>query len=92
MIIEVFGPEPPCIRCITTLEIVKAAAAELKLENCEIYKLNAYAKSTITKYGLVITPVVAIDGKIVVFGRVSSKDEIKQLLLVNAKPKEREQK
>jgi protein-disulfide isomerase len=92
MIIEVLGPEPPCYRCITTLEIAKTVAAELKLENCEIYKLNAYAKSTITKYGLVITPAVAIDGKIVVFGRIPSKDEIKQLLLANIKSKEDAQK
>lgn len=88
MIIEVLGPEPPCYRCMTTLEIVKKTAAELQLENCEIYKINAYDKSTIEKYGLVITPAVAIDGRIVIFGRIPKKDEIKQLLLVNAKPKE----
>lgn len=92
MIIEVLGPEPPCYRCITTLAIVKTAAAELQLENCEIYRLNAYDKSTITKYGLVITPAVAIDGRIVVFGRIPSMDEMKQLLLVNAESKEHEQK
>ena len=92
MIIEVLGPEPPCYRCVTTLEIVKTTAAELQLENCEISKINAYDKSTIEKYGLVITPAVAIDGKIVVFGRIPSKDELKQLILVNTKSKELEQK
>ena len=91
MIIEVLGTEPPCYRCKTTLEIVKTATTDLQLQNCEISKINAYDKSTIAKYGLVITPAVAIDGKIVIFGRIPSKDEMKQLLLVNTKSKESEQ-
>jgi len=92
MIIEVLGTEPPCYRCLTTFEIAKTVAAELQLENCEIHKINAYDKSAIEKYGLVITPAVAIDGKIVVLGKIPSKDEMKQLLHANTKPKEQKQK
>lgn len=85
MIIEVFGPEPPCYRCLATMKIVNLAAVELQLKNYEVYKLDAYAKPTVEKYGLVITPAVAIDGKIVVFGKVPSLDEMKELLLANLK-------
>lgn len=92
MIIEVLGTEPPCYRCLTTFEIAKTVAVELQLKNCEIHKINAYDKSTIEKYGLVITPAVAIDGKIVVLGRIPSKDQMKQLLNTNTKPKEPEQR
>jgi len=92
MIIEVFGPEPPCYRCLKTMEIVNLAAVELQLKNYEIYKLNAYAPSTIEKYGLIFTPAVAIDGKIVVFGRIPSVDEMKELLLANGVAKESGQK
>lgn len=73
------------------MEVVKTAATELQLQNCEISKIDAYGKSAIAKYGLVITPAVAINGKIVVLGRIPSKDEIKQLLL-NTGLKESEQR
>jgi small redox-active disulfide protein 2 len=89
MIIEIFGPEPPCSRCIRTLEIVKQAVSESQLQNCTISKINAYAPSTIQKYGLVFTPAVAIDGKVVIAGRIPSVDEIKRRLLADANPKEK---
>jgi small redox-active disulfide protein 2 len=83
MIVEVFGPEPPCPRCLRTLEIVKQAVLESNL-NCEVKKIDAYSKSTVAKYGLVFTPAVAIDGKIFVAGRIPSLDEVKRILNVAA--------
>jgi len=79
MIVEVFGPEPPCPRCMRTLEIVKQAVEDLQL-NCEVKKIDAYSKSTIAKYGLVFTPAVAVDGKVFVAGRIPSPDEVKRIL------------
>jgi len=91
MIVEVFGPEPPCSRCMKALEIVKQAVKELQL-NCEVKKIDAYSKSTITKYGLVFTPAVAIDGKVFVTGRIPSVDEVKHILRLSAHIKEQETK
>lgn len=91
MIVEVFGPEPPCSRCMRTLEIVKQAVKEVQL-NCEVKKIDAYSKSTIAKYGLMFTPAVAIDGKLFVAGRVPSVDEVKHILRITAHIRERETK
>lgn len=81
MIVEVFGPEPPCSRCLRTLEIVKQAVRESHL-NCEVKKIDAYSKLTVAKYGLVFTPAVAVDGKVFVAGRIPSVDEVKRILHV----------
>jgi small redox-active disulfide protein 2 len=81
MIVEVFGPEPPCPRCLRTLEIVKQAVKELQI-NCEVKKIDAYSKLTVAKYGLVFTPAVAVDGKVFVAGRIPSVDEVKRILHV----------
>lgn len=91
MIIEVFGPEPPCPRCMRTLEIVKQAVRESQL-NCEVKKIDAYSKSTVAKYGLVFTPAVTINGKVFVAGRIPSVDEVKHILRVAAHIKEQETK
>jgi small redox-active disulfide protein 2 len=87
MIVEVFGPEPPCPRCLRTLEIVKQAVEESQF-NCEVKKIDAYSKATLTKYGLVFTPAVAIDGKVFVAGRIPSVDEVKRALRATANAKE----
>lgn len=89
MIVEVFGPEPPCPRCMRALEIVKKAVRESQL-NCEVKKIDAYSRSTVAKYGLVFTPAVAIDGKVFVAGRIPSVDEVKRSLRVTSHIKERE--
>lgn len=91
MIVEVFGPEPPCWRCMRTLEVVKQAVKEMQL-NCEVRKIDAYSKSTIAKYGLVVTPAVAIDGKVFIAGRIPSLDQVKHILSVTAHIRERETK
>ena len=83
MIVEVLGVEPPCHRCKKTLEAVNKAVSELHLENCSISKLNSYSPLTIEKYGVVFTPAVAINGKIVVSGRLPNEKELKKLLAKN---------
>jgi small redox-active disulfide protein 2 len=82
MIVEVFGPEPPCARCTRTRDIVKQAVKELQL-NCEAKKIDAYSKPTIARYGLVLTPAVAIDGKVFIAGRIPSVNEVKRILVAS---------
>jgi len=84
MIVEVFGPEPPCPRCIKTLEVVKQASEELQVD-CEVRKVDAYSRETIAKYGLVFTPAVAVDGRVFVAGRIPSVDEVKRILQATAR-------
>lgn len=79
MIVEVLGPEPPCARCKKTFDIVKQAVDELKL-SYEVKKIDAFSRSTISRYGLVLTPAVAIGGKISIAGRIPGLNEVKNLL------------
>jgi small redox-active disulfide protein 2 len=90
MIVEVFGPEPPCPRCMRTLEIVKQVVNELQL-NCEVKKIDAYSKAIIARYGLVLTPAVAINGRVFIAGRIPSVEEVKRILNVTANFKDVEQ-
>ena len=58
--IKVLGPG--CKRCQTTEDMVKAAAAALGIE-ASIEKITDYAE--MAKYGIVSTPGIVIDGKVV---------------------------
>lgn len=80
-VVEVIGVEPPCPKCRKTLEVVKEAVRELGLEGeVKVVKLDISSPEVLSKYGLVISPCVAIDGKLVVSGRVPSKGEVARIL------------
>ena len=68
---------PGCQRCITTEQNVKKAVEELKLDASieHIYDPKEFAK-----FGVVVTPAVVVDGKILVAGKVPTVDELKQML------------
>ena len=78
--IEVLGPEPACARCKATLQRAFDAAAKLSemgiIANVEKRDINA--DETIDKYGIVGSPAVVIDGKVVTSGRIPSVQEIVQ--------------
>jgi len=73
--IQVLGPGcPNCSRlAAATEEVVK----ELGLD-CEMEKITDI--TAIVGFGVMKTPALAVDGKVVVSGRVPSRDEIKKLL------------
>ncbi len=68
---------PGCQRCITTEQNVKKAVEELKLDASveHLYDPKEYVK-----LGVVITPAVVVDGKVLVAGKVPTVEELKQLL------------
>ena len=74
MKIQVLGTG--CPRCKKTVEIMREAAVKFGLvegEDFEIQKVEAI--SEIMKFGIAITPGVAIDDKIVSSGKVPSLSE-----------------
>ncbi len=75
MKIEILGPG--CPRCQALEANVKEAVAELGID-AEIEKVTETAK--IMGYGVVSTPGVVVDGKVKGFGRLFSKEEIKEML------------
>jgi len=66
-----------CPKCKKLAENAEAAAKELDLD-CEIEKVTDI--NEIMKFGVMLTPALAVDGQIKVVGKVPSPDEIKKML------------
>lgn len=71
MEIKVFGPG--CANCKKAEDIVRAVAGELG-KNANIEKISDFKE--MMKYGVMSTPAVAVDGKVVITGRVPTKKEV----------------
>ena len=78
MKIEILGMG--CPKCKKLTGIVTETVKELGI-SAEIVKVDQI--SDIMNYGVMITPALAIEGKVVVAGRIPSKEEIKKWILEN---------
>lgn len=75
MIIKVLGPG--CNNCKTLERVTKEAVAELRIE-ATIEKIEDY--STIADYGVMSTPALVINEKVVSSGRVPTPARLRELL------------
>lgn len=75
MKIEVLGVG--CPKCKQLTANAEAAVKELNIP-ADIDKITDIDR--ITGYGVMITPALAVDGKVVSSGKVLSKDEIKKII------------
>lgn len=75
MKIEILGVG--CPKCKQLTANAEAAVKELNIR-AEIGKVTDIAK--ITEYGVMMTPAIVVDGTVVSFGRVLSKDDIKKII------------
>ena len=75
MRLEILGTG--CPKCLKLTELVKETVKELGI-SAEIVKINKI--SDIMNYGIMVTPALVIDGKVVASGKIPSKDELKKLL------------
>ncbi|MCX7935550.1 MAG: thioredoxin family protein [Planctomycetota bacterium] len=66
-----------CPKCQKLAENAAAAAKALGIEH-EIVKVSDI--NEIMKFGVMITPGLAVDGKVLVVGKVPSVEEIKKML------------
>jgi small redox-active disulfide protein 2 len=66
-----------CAKCKQLADIVQQAAAELGLEY-DFEKVTDPAK--MTEMGVMITPALAVDGNVVLVGKVLPIDDVKSLL------------
>jgi len=80
--VEVIGVNPPCSRCKKTEENAGKAASKLSEEGIEVEvaKLDITAKETISKYGVLMSPALAINGVVKVMGKVPDVGVIERLL------------
>lgn len=75
MIFQVMGPG--CAKCNQLAANVKTAVEELGVEY-EIVKIADF--NEMMKYGVMMTPALAIDGEVKAVGKVSTVKEIKAML------------
>jgi len=73
--IQIFGPG--CIRCNTTYNLVKAVLEETQTE-ATLEKVSDLVQ--MATMGILSTPAIAINGKVVMSGRVPSSNEVAALL------------
>lgn len=76
--IKVIGSDPPCHRCRVTEKIVREAVREIGLD-AGVAHLSADSDEA-SGYGMLITPAIAIDGRLALSGRVPTKGEVKRVL------------
>ena len=76
MKIEILGMG--CFKCKKLYDDTLAAVKELNV-TAEIVKVEDIDK--IIEYGIMITPALAIDGKVISSGKALTKDEIKKLIV-----------
>lgn len=81
--VEVIGPEPPCMRCQAAKKAVEKAAEKLKHSgiNVKIEKVNIMSKEIVKKYGVLVSPAIAVNDTVKIMGRVPNPDEVERLLL-----------
>lgn len=82
--IEVIGIEPPCKKCAALLENVRRALNELELQ-VEVVKVDALSDEVGERYGIVMTPALAIDGLIISEGKVLTTKQIVRIIKGMAK-------
>ncbi len=75
MKIEIAGPG--CYRCVETEKNVKEAVEQLGIQ-AQVSHIHDVAE--FSKKGVVMTPAVIVDGKIVTSGKVPAVDELKNIL------------
>lgn len=85
--VEVIGPEPPCARCQAARRAVEVAAEKLKGSgiSVSIEKINILSREVVQRYGVLVSPAIAINGVVKIVGRVPSHEEIEKLILEAAK-------
>ncbi len=85
--VEVIGVDPPCMRCQSARKAVEKAAERLRAEgiNVKIEKANVMSKEIIGKYGVLVSPAIAINGTVKIMGRVPNPEEVERLIRESAK-------
>lgn len=78
MKIEVLGPG--CSKCKTLEKLTREVVSETGIE-AEVEKVDDMMR--IMNYGVMTTPALVIDQKVVAKGRIPSKSEIKEFITLN---------
>jgi protein-disulfide isomerase len=85
--VEVIGPEPACMRCQAARKAVEKAAEKLDHSGIAVKmeKANIISREIVSRYGVLVSPAIAINGIVKIMGRVPKQDEIEKLAKEAAK-------
>lgn len=85
--VEVIGVNPPCKKCDATWKNVEKAASTLKSEGVKVTmkKLDIMSEDVISRYGVIMSPALALNGAVKLMGRVPEVKEVETLLRETAK-------
>ena len=81
LLLEVLGPG--CARCNSLEDAVRHAAGKLGIDYNLVHVTDV---AEFAKRGVMLTPALLIDGKVVVSGRVPSEDELIEMLRTGTFP------
>jgi hypothetical protein len=85
--VEVLGPEPPCMRCQAAKKVAEKVAEKLRQTEIivRVEKANIMSKDIVGKYGVLVSPAIAINGVVKFMGRVPSEAEVEKTIREAAK-------
>ena len=85
--VEVIGPEPSCVRCQTAKKVMEKVAEKLKQAglSVKVEKVNIISKEIVSRYGVLVSPAITVNGIVKIMGRVPSEEEIERLIREAAK-------
>jgi hypothetical protein len=80
--IEVFGVHPPCPRCKKTEDNARETAEKLEGEGFEVgvEKFTINSPEIISRYGILRSPAIAINGTVKIAGKVPDPGVIERLV------------
>jgi hypothetical protein len=80
--VEVLGPEPPCMRCQAAKKVAEKVAEKLKQTeiSVKVEKANIMSKDIVSKYGVLVSPAIAINGVVKFMGRVPNESEVEKTI------------
>jgi len=76
--VKIFGSTPPCAKC-KEVERRAIKVAEKYPGKVEVAKFDALSEEG-DKYGIMLTPTVVINDKVVAVGKVVSEDDLEKLI------------
>ncbi len=82
LVAEVIGPNPPCHRCTELKRIVEKVALKLKGEGIEveIKKADIMSREILGKYGLILSPALAVNGVLKTTGWIPDELAVETIL------------
>jgi len=81
VVTEVLGPELPYPRCSAALYTVNKVVNRLGVRGrVEVVKKDINSDDVLDKYGVLISPAIAVNGEVKFQGRVPSEKELEKLL------------